>query len=159
MNIFVLDSDPILAAQLQCDKHVVKMCLETAQLLCAAFEPGIAFYKRTHYTHPCSIWTRASLNNYMWLINHGLALCEEYTYRYGKVHKSMAIIHWCRDNLQLIKFNSIGLTDFAICMPDDAKIGDAVDSYQNYYRKYKANIAVWTNRPIPNWFQTKFVTL
>ena len=65
MNIFVLDNDPFKAAEYQCDKHVVKMVLETAQLLCSAHET--APYKRTHYNHPCAIWTRSSLSNYMWL--------------------------------------------------------------------------------------------
>ena len=84
MNIFVLDYNPKRAAQMQCDKHVVKMPLETAQILCSAFEPGTAPYKRTHYNHPCSVWGRESKVNYKWLIEHGLALSDEYTYRYGK---------------------------------------------------------------------------
>ena len=33
MNVFVLDDDPVVAAQLQCDKHVVKMIVESAQML------------------------------------------------------------------------------------------------------------------------------
>jgi len=36
MNIFVLDKDPIVAAQLQCDRHVVKMTTESAQMLSTA---------------------------------------------------------------------------------------------------------------------------
>ena len=87
MNIFVLDLDPVKAARYQCNKHVVKMVLETAQLLCAPFEPGVAPYKRSHFNHPSSIWTRSSLSNYHWLIVHGMALCDEYEYRYSKIHK------------------------------------------------------------------------
>lgn len=96
MNIFILSKDPIIAAQMQCDKHVVKMILETAQLLCSPFEKGEAPYKRSHFNHPSAIWTRENKSNYEWLITHGLALCEEYTFRYGKEHKSKQVILWCK---------------------------------------------------------------
>ena len=76
-GIFILDKDPINVAKIQCDKHVIKMCLETAQMLCSIFEPGIAPYKRTHYNHPCSKWIRESKDNYKWLIKHDKALCRE----------------------------------------------------------------------------------
>jgi hypothetical protein len=97
LNIFVLDKDPEKAAKYQCDKHVIKMILETAQLLCSVFEPGQAPYKRTHYNHPSAVWTRASRANYMWLIEHGEALCYEYTRRYNKTHKSEFVFQWCRN--------------------------------------------------------------
>ena len=92
MNIFILDQDPVKSAQFQCNKHVVKMCLETAQLLCSVFPSGLAPYKRTHYNHPCAKWARDSWCNYMWLISHGHALCNEYEYRYNKIHKCQEII-------------------------------------------------------------------
>ena len=95
LNIFVLHKNPQLAAQYQCDKHVVKMILETAQLLCSPYVPGVAPYRRTHYNHPCAKWTRESQSNYFWLGIHGLALADEYTYRYGKIHKSVDVIKWC----------------------------------------------------------------
>lgn len=91
MNIFVLDYCPVKSAQMQCDRHVVKMPLETAQLLCSAYPNDNAPYKRTHYNHPCSIWARKSENNYLWPIEHGLALCLEYNFRYGKNHKSREV--------------------------------------------------------------------
>ena len=37
MNIFVLDESPVTSAQMQCDKHIVKMPLETAQMLCSVW--------------------------------------------------------------------------------------------------------------------------
>ena len=79
VNIFVLDEDPIQAAFQQCNKHVVKMVTETAQLLCSVYPKGVAPYKRTHYNHPCAVWARTSLENYLWLLEHGEALGLEYT--------------------------------------------------------------------------------
>ena len=100
MNIFVVDYNPVRAAKMLCDQHVVKMPLESAQILCAAYEQEKAPYRRTHYNHPCTIWTRTSKENYLWLIDHGLALCHEYTYRYQKVHKSEEVIRWCEENIR-----------------------------------------------------------
>ena len=92
MNIFVLDYDPVKAALFQCDKHIVKMPLETAQLLCSAFKDVSTPYKKTHLNHPCAKWARKSKHNYEWLILHGLALCDEYQYRYKKTHQSKKVI-------------------------------------------------------------------
>jgi hypothetical protein len=149
MNIFVLDKDPIKAAQLQCDKHVVKMCTETAQMLCSAFES--APYKRSHYNHPDTIWSRTSKANYEWLITHGLALCQEYTYRYNKIHKAQSIIEWCKNNIDKLSFSNIQFTEQPKCMPNDVKCDDVVQSYKNYYNKYKSHFAKWTKRQKPDW--------
>lgn len=154
MNVFVLDLDPERAAQMQCDKHVVKMVLETAQLLCAAFPEGSAPYKRTHYNHPCAKWTRESIDNFVWLVGHGLALSDEYTYRYGKQHKSHAAILWCMQHTHLLDIPAVGLTPFAQAMPDQYKRPDAVDAYRAYYRGGKAEIATWNrSRKPPAWWQ------
>ncbi len=153
MNIFVLDYSPIKAAQMQCDKHVVKMPLETAQLLCSAFHRGIAPYKPTHHNHPCSLWTKASEKNYLWLIEHGLALCSEYTYRYNKIHKSQDVILWCKDNRRKISFPQKRKTHFVLCFDKKYHIGNAVESYRFYYRKSKYDIAQWNRtRSKPQWF-------
>lgn len=158
MNIFVLDKCPIKAAQYQCDKHVVKMILETAQLLCSVYPNGEAPYKRTHYNHPCAIWTRESWANYYWLYKHGIALGNEYTYRYNKIHKSIDAIIWCwenisRNNFQLLHtVNEHDPITFPKCMPDEYKVDDIVQSYRNYYKGAKRDIAKWTKRPVPNWF-------
>jgi hypothetical protein len=162
MNIFVLDECPIKAAQMQCDKHVVKMILETAQLLCSIFPNGEAPYKRTHYNHPCAKWTREKAQNYYWLIVHGQALCEEYAHRYGKYHKSQYVIDWCRKNIKFEMFpveeyggwddNIDDHSPFPKCMPDDCKVEDVVQSYRNYYSKHKRHIAKWTKRKQPAWW-------
>lgn len=148
MNIFILSNDPIKAAQFQCNKHVVKMVLESAQLLCSVFE--IAPYRRTHYNHPCSIWVRESSANFDWLIAHALALSDEYTLRYGKVHKSKDVILWCKDNKNQVQFTRTELTDFALVVPDDCRTENVVESYRTYYRKHKASMAKWSK--VPEWF-------
>jgi len=154
MNIFVLDLNPVGAAQMQCDKHVVKMILESAQLLCGVhwMTGREAPYKLTHKNHPCSKWARESLSNYDWLAQHACELCNEYTRRYGRVHKSQETIVWCYDNLPDIHNN--GLTEFYLAMPDDCKIkGDPVQSYRKYYKKYKNHIAKWNHSEKPEWYE------
>lgn len=151
MNIFVLDEDPIKSAQVQIDKHVVKMPLESAQLLCSVFDEGVAPYKRTHYNHPCGVWVRASYENFLWLVRHGYALCDEYEARYGRVHKCRAVIEWCEREVQPEMFPERQLTAHPKCMPDDCKVSDVVQSYRNYYLSYKKDIATW-RRNKPDWF-------
>ena len=102
MNIFVLDKDPKKCAEYHNDKHVVKMILETAQLLCGVHHMAESKldipYRLSHKNHPCSIWARECIENYVWLCDLGMELCKEYTYRYGKRHKSQDIIEWCITN-------------------------------------------------------------
>ena len=90
MNIFYLDHDPRLAAQYHCDKHVVKMILESAQLLCTAVNiragGQVSPYKTTHVNHPCSIWVRQNSANAMWVWYLLCYLNAEYSFRYGKLH-------------------------------------------------------------------------
>ena len=159
MNIFVLDLDPVIAAQMQCDKHVVKMVLESAQLLCAPFEPGTAPYKRTHYNHPCALWAREDINNYLWLLAHAYALADEYRYRYGKTHKCLNVIDWCVANTNKLRLRYAGLTPFAQAMPVQYKNIDPVVAYRAYYMGEKMGIAQWTkSRPRPIVFDIeKFV--
>jgi len=161
VNIFVTSENPIVAAKNQCDKHVVKMVLETAQMLCAAYENGEAPYRRAHYNHPCTIWARESAENYLWLVEHGLALCEEYTARYGKTHKSEAIINWCLDNMNKIDFPSEGLTQFAVAIADTAvcrqMISDfdsmsTTEKYRAYYHYDKRRFAKWAFTSPPRWW-------
>lgn len=149
MNIFVVDLDPTRAATCLCDKHVVKMILETAQLLCTAHD-GTAPYKPTHKKHPCTIWTSASMGNYMWLCEHGLSMCAEYGRRYGKTHKSEEVILWCKAHPPNIP--DLGLTPFAQAMPDEFKNADPVIAYRNYYRGAKARIAAWKHGNVPSWW-------
>ena len=155
MNIFFLDFDTQKCAQYHCDKHVVKMILETAQLLCGVHHvtpqvtPQVP-YKLSHKNHPCAIWTRESLSNYLYLCDLGLELCKEYTYRYGKRHKSQDVIEWCITNKPNIV--DIGFTTPPKAMPDEYKVMDVVESYRNYYIGAKKDFCVWKNREVPEWF-------
>ena len=154
MNMFVLDNDPTVAAKLQLDKHVVKMILETAQLLCGAHwvteSPYEIPYKLSHKNHPCSIWARESLVNYLYLCEIGLELCKEYTYRYGKRHKSQQIIEWCLINKPNI--SDVGFSKPPKAMPDEYKVaGNSIQSYKNYYLGDKQRMFSWKNRPQPSW--------
>ena len=155
MNIFFLDFDVKKCAEYHCDKHVVKMILETAQLLCSSHHVtgGTAQYKLSHKNHPCSIWVRESLSNYLYLCELGLALGEEYTYRYGKKHKSVEVIEWCLSNRPNIK--DVGFTTPPLAMPDEYKVDSVVESYRNYYKGAKSEIVSWKNREIPDWFLEK----
>ncbi len=155
MNIFFLDTDVKKCAEYHCDKHVVKMILETAQLLCSAhhINPQDSLqvpYKLSHKNHPCSIWVRESFSNYLYLCELGLELCKEYTYRYGKRHKSQDVIEWCVTNK--VTICDKGFTDPPKAMPDEYKVKDAVQSYRNYYMGEKKSFAVWKKREIPFWF-------
>ena len=155
MNIFLLDTDTKKCAQYHCDKHVVKMILETAQLLCGVHhmtnQITEAPYKLSHRNHPCSIWARESLSNYLYLCELGLELCKEYTYRYGKRHKSQDVIEWCLINKPNIADKEF--TEPARAMPDEYKSNCVVESYRSYYMGEKSKIAVWKNRETPEWFK------
>ena len=152
MNIFVVDENPILAAQDLCNKHNVKMVLESAQMLCSVFPNGEAFYRRTHYNHPCSKWVRQSKQNYEWLVKHGMALCKEYTKRYGRVHKSQEVIKWCENNYHTIDFPSQSLTPFVQAMPEKYRGENTVEAYRDYYRSDKKDIAIWPPNGSPSWW-------
>jgi len=179
MNIFYLDHDVTKCAEMHNDKHVVKMILEYAQLLSTAHRvldgvelSGLSasgrkrkfwtladsrdytLYKATHIHHPSAVWVRQSKENYLWLANMLLALCEEYTYRYGKVHKTE------RDGLVNVLLKNIpnniadsNFTQPTPAMPDEVKIsGDSIKSYRNYYINNKTHLASWKKRSTPGWY-------
>jgi len=181
MNIFILDLDPVIAAQMQCDKHVVKMLLESAQMLSTAHRiidgngvRGLSksgkrsvlkwshptldevLYSAVHQNHPCTQWTMISKSNYQWHYAHFVALCDEYSYRYGKVHKTDGKL---RD---VLKFNpknipDLDLTEFPLAMGDNPEckiIEDPVKSYRKFYQtKQKRFKMLWTRRKVPSWFE------
>lgn len=152
MNIFILDKEPVKAAQYQCDRHVVKMTLETTQLLCTAFPNGSAPYKKTHINHPITKWVKQSFSNYLWTINHGLALAREYTFRYGKKHRCQEIVEWCLKNIDHLLFEETGLTPFIQAMPEKYKHSNAVVAYRAFYLNEKL-FAQWNHtRKAPEWW-------
>jgi hypothetical protein len=162
MNIFVLSLCPSLCAKYHNDKHVVKMILEYAQLLCTAHHeldnnPNSNLYKSAFKNHPCAIWVRESSGNYCWLYILFKYLCKEYTYRYSnklkKKHhmaeiKLLDILHNVPSN---IPFGNI--TKFPQAMPDDVKHNNSIIAYKQYYNKYKRPFCKWRKRNIPYWFE------
>jgi hypothetical protein len=158
MNIFHLSTYPEESARWHVDRHVVKMVLESAQLLSTAHrlldpEPFHAdlLYKSTHVNHPCSKWCRASANNYQWLYELFVCLCDEYTFRYGKIHlcdtKFRKIL-----NTHPKGIPQIGLTPIAQAMPEQYKNENPVIAYRQYYINEKSKFAVWTKREKPYWY-------
>ncbi len=152
MNIFVLDEDPEKCARYHADTHVIKMTLESAQMLCTAHQilGNDPPYRKTHANHPCSKWVRESLENYRWLLRLGEELLTEYTYRYDKIHESTQVIAWCRNFLPQLP--EIGVTNRPQAMDEKYKSSDPVYAYRKYYRKEKGDIAKWTGRDVPDWF-------
>lgn len=169
MNIFVLDNNPEQAVKYLHNSHVVKMTLETAQLICTAqyysdgVNPDDIVYRKTHYNHPCSIWARESQQNYNWLCSYGYCIAKEYEYRYGRVHKSYArVIHDAYLGKRLhVSFPFKGRTPFALAMPDKYKTGDSVESYRNYYIGEKLTqkgnkLSQWKKRDVPAWAEAQY---
>ena len=159
MNIFYVDEDPKIAATLLCDKHVVRMILESAQMLSTAHRilDGVEvqtqspssrkksvwmledasmdniLYNATHMNHPSNVWVRESAYHYAWLYKHFIALCDEYTKRYEKTHKTDATLRRLLvdvpDNIKLKEFSPPPQA-----MPDEYKQNDTVEAYRAYYR-------------------------
>lgn len=153
MNIFATDWHPEISAKNLCDKHVVKMTLESAQILSTAHtESCDPLYKKTHKKHPCVLWAQQSIQNYCWLCQHALALCKEYTTRYGKIHRSEKVILWCIDNLPNLS-EAVGVSEFAEVMPSKYKRRSSVYAYRLYYIGEKSKFAKWNKgRECPEWF-------
>jgi len=145
MNIFYLHKDPVEAAKLQYNKHVVKMILESAQMLCTAHheimgDDADVPYKRAHVNHPSTIWARRSAQNYVWLYDHFVALAQEYKKRYGKDHLSYTK---CEPYLRFLPggLPYTGFTQPPQAMPDEYKDECSLQAYWNYYINDKKHIA------------------
>lgn len=158
MNIFYLSRGSRTAAKLQCDQHVVKMILESAQLLSTAhheLDGTSPAYKPTHKNHPSAVWARASLSHYNWLYRHMMALGDEYTRRYGKVHLTIQKhSETLREAPRAIP--DLGFTDPPQCMPDDCKRDNPVEAYFTYYKR-KADEWADAGRPMRYKGETYFI--
>ena len=177
MNIFILSEDPFKSAQMMCNKHVVKMLVESAQILCTAAWQHLVpmHYKPTHIKHPCVFWAWSHPANYVWLQFHFDALCREYTFRYKKTHACEKLFynmssenlpdnHLYTNNDEFFKAGSkiwkdylfasyYNHTPFVQCMPEKYKDKDPVTAYRNYYIGEKARFAKWEPRaPEPEWW-------
>ena len=182
MNIFYIDEDPRQCAEWMVDRHVVKMILETTQLLSTAHRvldgketivEGFVdefdikhkkkklwvladgrdsiLYNATHINHPSAIWVRKRESHYRWLFTLWIALMDEYTYRYGRIHASARLIGYLNKPPQNIEFGG-GFDDPTPAMPDEYKVSNAIQSYRNYYNGDKKSFASWKNRGVPTWF-------
>jgi hypothetical protein len=186
MNIFILSLDPVEAAQMQCDKHVPKMLVESGQMLSTThrvldgkltrrpsksgktmvkywdlyegaddLEAELLYYKAVHVGHPCTKWSMESDENYRWHWEHMKALANEYTYRYGKIHKTERELLW---QIQSPPRNipKGPMTEFKLAMKanPECMFDDPVKSYRAFYqtKQYRFPM-VWTKRPVPEWFQ------
>ena len=152
MNIFFLDANPKNAAQMQCDKHVVKMVLETAQMLStAARAQGHDIgYKSAYPKHPMTLWVGESPDNFAWTMIHGLELCKEYTFRYNRTHATEKIIN---DLYDVCKGDYMKKTEPPQCMPDKYKSKSYIQAYRNYYLGDKKRFAKYTNRETPDFMK------
>jgi hypothetical protein len=172
MNIFYLDKNPNTAAKMMCDKHIIKMILESAQMLCTAkrvldgtmylgktkngrnikrwrldnSNEEATIYKAGWLGHPSTQWVLKSAYNYNWLYNHMLALNEEYKLRWQKTKNHISIDKLgilLKDPPKNAPINVIG-TDATPAMPDHCKIpNDVVGSYRKYYILEKIRFAKW----------------
>jgi hypothetical protein len=119
MNIFWLSPDLEEACRWHVDTHVVKMPLEHCQLLSTAIHlsttkvsPETKIYKPTHANHPCSIWARESLDNWLLLRDFTELLCKEYSHRYRKIHACLEVV----ENLPTPNLPRLGVTDLPLAM-------------------------------------------
>lgn len=181
MNIFYLHEDPKICAQMHCDAHASKMCVEYAQMLSTNhrildghlwygrttngrkiaryFHPDSfmnqLLYKTAHPNHPSTIWARESIENYCWLYDLWKYTCEEYTYRYGRVHES-----W-RKLGDILVIPPMKIDDKPFTQPTPAMKarpeciveGDSKQSYRNFYWADKREFAKWTKREVPDWWK------
>lgn len=144
MNIFYLDPSPRRSVDFMSDKHIVKMVLESAQLLCTAHQildskthiDGVELYKVAHKNHPSSIWVRSNKHHYNWLYEHFVELSNEYTQRYKKTHTTYSklshVLSKPPENIPQKKFELPPQ-----CMPDQYKNKSTVKAYLTYYANEK----------------------
>ena len=134
------------------------MPLETAQMLSTTLNHYglVSPYKPTHKNHPCTMWTKASRENFLWLCELGIQLCAEYTYRYGRVHACQQVIDVCRKHANACSFPAIAQTPFAMAMPGQYRDSDAVTAYRRYYCEAKRSLFKWTGRDTPDWARENY---
>ena len=177
MNIFYVNSDPEVAARSMVDRHVVKMILETAQLLSTAHRVidgeeyvgqsqsgrkakrwrlsgnvDAIMYAATHINHPSAVWVRENSANYNWLYDHLLALGREYTHRYGRTHLTIDKLgDILKDAPENIEQSNV-MTKMPSCMDKQYIVDvDPIINYRNYYNYGKTDLLRWSNRPPPQW--------
>jgi hypothetical protein len=153
---------PVVAAQYNCDRHVVKIILEAVEMMGFAY-PEKEFlplkwinHKNRHYAHPMSRWVRASKQNFDWTYQHTVALCQEFEFRYEHAHSYYPHVEWIGRNLPIQSLPDFGRTDWPRCFgewKDKIELSDnAVHDYRRYYVLAK-RFATWKKRGIPEWYK------
>jgi hypothetical protein len=187
MNIFVLHEDPIVAAEMHCDKHCNKMIVEHAQMLTAAYYSTLGIsrkkeipdnqeavnkmflgwprknadgsewhYAITHVNHPCTVWTRTSIQNFNWLLDCTDSLCEQFRLRWKHQPSIKKIVDWMRQNPP--NLSSFELTPFAMAYPDCYKEFGPIEGYRKYYAMKTSYMKVeWRYTDAPHWWNEDFV--
>ena len=162
MNIFAIEGnkgeiDWVKSARSLDNYRVVKMILESCQMLCTTLNvqhgEQVAPYKTVHKNHPSTKWTRASSANFMALVEHTEAMIEEYTERFGKIHKCEEVLRQVMELYDATLFPTDNPTPLPLCMPDHYKSDNIVDSYRNFYSD-KPNMRYPVSK-VPEWFMKK----
>ena len=177
MNIFALHNDPKEAARMMCDKHVIKMIIETAQILSCVLDKryrkdcksetdtlqpserlGLPQYPKAHAKHPCTLWAMESKANFNWLRKHLRELCWQYSVRYPNRNGSMKAhsLEWTAmvydAQADYLEFDKQRRTPFAQAMPVEYKNPeDPVGAYRTYYLMDKT-FAQWKRVETPSWY-------
>lgn len=113
-------------------------------------------YKTTHPNHSCTVWARKTAQNFEWLLWHGLAILEEYTRRYGRVHATQAVLEMIfEDIVPQMCLPDTGLTKPYLAMPEKYHDPDPVKAYRQFYyydKHLTEGIIVYPEGKTPSWF-------
>lgn len=111
----------------------------------------LILYKATHVNHPTAIWVRESKAHYNYTYELFAALSLVYYQDRSREHATYERLgyelHTYPKNMP-----DNGWTDPPLCMPWEYHIGDAVESYREFYIKDKSRFAKWKNRTPPQWY-------
>jgi hypothetical protein len=162
MNIFAIagdeftgDVDWIQSARDLDNLRVVKMILESCQILSTVLnEQGLkAPYRSFNPKHPSCLWAAESSENFENLILHCSAMLEEYTERFGKIHKCQQVLAKILDMYDPLKFPRFAATPLRLAMPEQFRSDNPVKSYRDYYSQ-KDNMR-YPKEKIPAWLKKR----
>jgi hypothetical protein len=180
MNIFFLSLIPREIAEMSCDQHVIKIQLEICQMMYTAWfysnqedfvmkhapftkDGSRRGYKPAHKKHPMTLWICSNEKNYLYACEIGIALSEEYTRRFGKIHTCAQHLHWLRDNIpshfeeRLSDTAYYSIQGIPECMPDEYRCPDVTKAYKTYYLKDKLSFARYKTE-VPEFMRTNIKT-
>lgn len=166
MQIFILHENPKINATYYVNRHVCKIQTEIAQCLSTVAkrlfnekELPDFLYKSTHEKHPVVLWLSKTQENFIYGVNTGLALDDEYNFRYPnqKYKTEKRIFDYFKLLTTFEVIPNRGLTPFAQAIPEQYKSDDAVKSYRAYYIGEKSHLFKWAKRPVPEWITNKEV--